>query len=137
MRAPMGHHVFGCDICQDVCPWNNKRGNAPATSVAEFQPRDGLLHPELQWLAQMDETAYRDAFRGSPIKRAKFAGLKRNLAIAMGNSGREEFVPVLEKMAADPDPVIAEHAQWALKQLRRAPASPPSLDRSPGDPGNP
>jgi epoxyqueuosine reductase len=136
LRAPMGHHVFGCDICQDVCPWNNKPGNAPATSIAEFQPRDGLLHPDLQWLAQMDEPAYREAFRGSPIKRAKFAGLKRNLAIAMGNSGSKEFVPALKKMATDPDPVIAEHAQWALQQLGRAPASSPSPDRSPGDPGN-
>jgi epoxyqueuosine reductase len=128
LRAPMGHHIFGCDICQDVCPWNNKAGNAPATNVSEFQPREGLFHPDLQWLAQMDEPTYRDAFRGSPIKRAKFSGLKRNLAIAMGNSGSEEFIPALVKMAADPDPVVAEHAQWALQQLERAPASSPSPD---------
>jgi epoxyqueuosine reductase len=104
--------------------------------VAEFQPRNGLFHPDLQWLAQMDEPAYRDVFRGSPIKRAKFAGLKRNLAIAMGNSGDQQFVPALEKMAADPDPVVAEHAQWALKKLGCAPASFPSLDRSSGNSGN-
>jgi epoxyqueuosine reductase len=117
MRSPIGHHIFGCDICQDVCPWNNKGGNAPTASLPDFQPRDGLFHPELQWLAEMDEAAYRDTFRGSPIKRAKFAGLKRNIAIAMGNSGNKEFVPLLETMAADADAVVAEHAQWALRKL--------------------
>src|SRR5260370_5814813 len=118
MRSPMGHHVFGCDICQDVCPWNNKPGNAIATSVPEFQPLENLFHPDLKWLAQMDEETYRRVFRGSPVKRAKLAGLKRNVAIAMGNSGNKEFIPELEKMSADAEPVIAEHAQWALKKLR-------------------
>jgi epoxyqueuosine reductase len=117
MREPMGHHIFGCDICQDVCPWNNKRGNAPASSLADFQPRPGLIHPDLQWLAQMDEPTYRDTFRGSPVKRAKFTGLKRNVAIAMGNSGNREFVGVLKTMAADSDAVVAEHARWALRKL--------------------
>jgi epoxyqueuosine reductase len=118
MRSPMGHHVFGCDICQDVCPWNNKPGNAMATSAPEFEPLENLFHPDLKWLAQMDEQNYRSVFRGSPVKRAKFAGLKRNVAIAMGNSGNKAFIPELEKMSADDDPVIAEHAQWALKKLR-------------------
>lgn len=117
MRAPMGHHIFGCDICQDVCPWNNKPGNAPPTSVADFKPREGLFHPELLSLAEMDEKTFREVFRGSAVKRAKFAGLKRNIAVAMGNSGNKEFVPVLEKMAADADTVIAEHARWALRKL--------------------
>jgi len=66
----------------------------------------------------MDVESYRAAFRGSPLKRAKFAGLKRNVAIAMGNSGNKDFIPLLEKMAADPDPVIASHAQWSLEKLR-------------------
>lgn len=118
LRAPMGAHVFGCDICQDVCPWNNKPGNALPTSLPEFQPRENLFHPELKWLAEMDIESYRKAFRGSPLKRAKFAGLKRNVAIAMGNSGNKEFIPLLEKMAADVDPVVAEHAQWSLEKLR-------------------
>jgi epoxyqueuosine reductase len=117
LRAPMGHHVFGCDICQDVCPWNNKAGNAPATSLPEFQPREGLFHPDLRWLAQMDEESYRQAFRGSPVKRAKYAGLRRNVAIAMGNSGNREFVPDLKKLAADGNAVVAGHAAWALEQL--------------------
>jgi epoxyqueuosine reductase len=117
LRSPMGHHVFGCDICQDVCPWNNKAGNAPPASWPEFQPRPGLYHPELRWLAQMDEESYRQAFRGSPVKRAKYAGLKRNVAIAMGNSGNREFIPDLQKIANDHDPVAASHAIWALKKL--------------------
>lgn len=117
-RAPMGHHVFGCDICQDVCPWNNKSGNAPPSSLTEFQPRPGFFHPDLAWLAEMDVESFRKNFRGSPVKRAKFTGLKRNVAIAMGNSGNKEFIPQLEKLAADSDPVIAGHARWALEKLR-------------------
>jgi epoxyqueuosine reductase len=117
LRSGMGNNVFGCDICQDVCPWNNKAGNAPPTSLPEFQPQKQLFHPELRWLAQMDEGAYRRVFRGSPVKRAKYAGLKRNVAVAMGNSGNNDFVPDLQKMADEPDPVVAEHAKWALKKL--------------------
>ena len=117
LRAPMGHHVFGCDICQDVCPWNNKAGNAPPTTLEEFQPREGLYHPELRRLAQMDEESFRRNFRGSPVKRAKYAGLRRNVALAMGNSGNREFVPDLQKMAEDPDPVVSSHAAWALKKI--------------------
>jgi epoxyqueuosine reductase len=118
LRTPMGHHVFGCDICQDVCPWNNKAGNAPPTRLEEFQAREGLYHPELRPLAQLSEEGFRHQFRGSPVKRAKYAGLRRNVAIAMGNSGSREFVPDLEKLAGDPDPVVASHAAWALKKLR-------------------
>jgi epoxyqueuosine reductase len=117
LRPAMGHHIFGCDICQDVCPWNNKTGNAPPTSLPEFQPREQLYHPELRWLAQMDEETYRRAFRGSPVKRAKYAGLRRNVAIAMGNSGNKEFMADLQKMAGESDPVVAEHAAWAIKKL--------------------
>ena len=117
LRRPIGHHVFGCDICQDVCPWNTKSGNAPPSQLDELQPRKELVHPDLQWLAEMNENQFREIFRGSPVKRTKYAGLKRNLAIAMGNSGNKQFVPQLEKMMSDPDPVIAEHARWALEQL--------------------
>jgi epoxyqueuosine reductase len=118
MRGEMGHHVFGCDICQDVCPWNNKPGNAPPTSLPEFQPRENLFHPDLEWLAELNVEEYRQVLRGSPLKRAKFAGLKRNVAIAMGNSGNKDFIPILENMAGDPDPIIASHALWSLQKLR-------------------
>jgi epoxyqueuosine reductase len=117
LRADMGHHIFGCDICQDVCPWNNKSGNAPPTSLPEFQPQERLFHPDLRWLGQMDEETYRETFRGSPVKRAKYSGLKRNVAIAMGNSGNKSFVADLQKMATGEDTVVAEHAEWALRKL--------------------
>jgi epoxyqueuosine reductase len=117
LRAAVGHHVFGCDICQDVCPWNNKAGNAPASAAPEFQPRENLFHPDLRSLAQMDEAAYSQLFRGSPVRRAKRAGLRRNVAVAMGNSGNPEFVSELKAMAEDADSVVAEHARWALKKL--------------------
>lgn len=118
LRPAIGHHVFGCDICQDVCPWNNKAGNAPPTSLQEFQPQQQLYHPDLRWLAQMDEETYRRTFRGSPVKRAKYSGLRRNVAIAMGNSGNKSFLADLQNMASASDPVVAEHAQWAIKKLK-------------------
>jgi epoxyqueuosine reductase len=119
LRSGIGHHIFGCDICQDVCPWNNKSGNAPATALAEFQPQPALYYPELRRLSQMDQETYRRTFRSSPIKRAKYSGLRRNVAVAMGNSGNQDFVEELKRLASDPDPVVAEHAGWALKKLTR------------------
>src|SRR5579859_1525218 len=91
LRAPMGHHVFGCDICQDVCPWNRK---APATEKPQFQPREGLVNPALAWLAEISEEEFRERFRGSPIKRTKRSGLRRNTLIAIGNSGDRNLLPV-------------------------------------------
>ena len=114
LRAGMGRHAFGCDICQDVCPWNRK---APASQAAEFQPRDGLVNPALDWLAEMKSEEFREVFRGSPVRRAKLSGLRRNAAIAMGNSGDEKFVPTLERLAIDPDALVADHAKWALQKL--------------------
>lgn len=116
-RSAIGHHVYGCDICQDVCPWNTKSGNAPPGRIAELQAREEFVHPKLEHLANINEEEFRQVFRGSPIKRAKYAGLRRNVAIAMGNSGNIKFLPQLKEMAADPDPVVAEHARWALERL--------------------
>ena len=114
LRAGIGRHVFGCDICQDVCPWNRK---APASSALEFQPRPGLVNPALAWLAEMSAEQFREAFRGSPIRRTKRSGLRRNVAIAMGNSGKKEFLPLLEAMTNDEDEFLAESARWAKTQL--------------------
>jgi epoxyqueuosine reductase len=114
LRSGMGRHVFGCDICQDVCPWNRK---APATSAAEFQAREGLVNPALDWLAEMQPEEFRTVFRGSPVRRAKLSGLRRNAVIAMGNSGDKKFVPTLKKLCEDPDSSVAEHASWALAKL--------------------
>jgi epoxyqueuosine reductase len=114
MREGVGRHVFGCDICQDVCPWNRK---APATDAPEFQPREGLVNPALDWLAQISAEEFHEKFRGSPIRRTKRTGLRRNAAIAMGNSGDKRFLPALKKLTADDDPVVADHAQWGLEKL--------------------
>ena len=115
LRAGMGHHVFGCDICQDVCPWNRK---APASIAPEFAPRPGLVNPALDWLAGMSAEEFRVVFRGSPIRRAKRSGLRRNTAIAMGNSGNKEFLPLLNQMAADEDASVSESARWARTRLK-------------------
>jgi epoxyqueuosine reductase len=114
LRPGIGRHVFGCDICQDVCPWNRQ---APATPLPEFQPRPGLVNPPLARLATLDEEQFRREFRGSAVRRTKFSGLRRNLAVAMGNSGDPGFKQVLERLAVDPDPVVASHARWALERL--------------------
>lgn len=114
IRAGMGHELFGCDICQDVCPWNRK---APATSAPEFQPREGLVNPALEWLAEMSAEEFREKFRGSALRRAKRSGLRRNAVIAMGNSRDPRFGPLLEKLKADDDAVVAESADWAAKRL--------------------
>ncbi len=116
LREGMGRHVFGCDICQDVCPWNRK---APVTSAPEFAPRPGLVNPTLDWLAEMSAEEFRETFRGSPIRRTKRSGLLRNTAIAMGNSGRVEFLPLLEELAEEEDEVVAESATWAIGRLRK------------------
>jgi epoxyqueuosine reductase len=114
LRDGMGRHIFGCDICQDVCPWNRK---APATNAPEFQPRAELVNPALEWLAEMGAEEFRNAFRGSPVRRTKRAGLRRNAVIAMGNSGDRKFLPLLGKLAADEDDVVAESAAWAMRKL--------------------
>jgi epoxyqueuosine reductase len=111
-RSRMGRHIFGCDICQDVCPWNSR---APVTSEAAFAPRH--LAPDLGKLAQISEEEFRELFRHSPVKRARYSGFLRNVAVAMGNQRSERFRQPLEKMAESLDPLVPEHARWALTQL--------------------
>jgi epoxyqueuosine reductase len=180
-RSPMGAHVFGCDICQDVCPWNRE---AAATLLPAFQPRtlnpaerapgdwhnpaegrrledrqtrqnrqnrqDRLtpitrqnpnrpntnsvpanppaaipvelsqataFNPPLELLASLTEEEFREMFRGSPVRRAKYRGFMRNVAVAMGNSGDPKFRPALEMLARSSDPVIREHALWSLSRI--------------------
>ncbi len=114
LRSGMGRQVFGCDICQDVCPWNRK---APATNADELQPREELVNPALEWLAEMSAEDFRRTFRGSPVRRAKRSGLRRNAVIAMGNSGDRKFLTLLDRLAADEDEVVAESAAWAIRKL--------------------
>jgi len=117
-REGVGHHVFGCDICQDVCPWNRRRARAGG---GHFEPRAGLASPDLGDLATLSEDGFRERFRRSPVKRAKRRGLLRNVAVALGNSGNPSYRAVLEHLADDVDPVVREHALWGLNQLAGRP----------------
>jgi len=112
----IGHQVFGCDICQDVCPWNRK---APATDKPEFQPREGFINPSLVWLAEISEEEFRQVFRGSPLKRAKRDGLRRNALIAIGNGGDSSTLAVVERNTSDANPAVADAANWAANKLKR------------------
>jgi epoxyqueuosine reductase len=115
MREGIGQQVFGCDICQDVCPWNR---NAPITDKPEFQPREGLVNPALAWLAEIREEEFREKFHSSPVKRAKRSGLRRNALIAIGNSGDRQLLSVADRASDDPDPAVAEAARWATERLK-------------------
>jgi epoxyqueuosine reductase len=119
LRAPIGRQVFGCDICQEVCPWNKKAGTPASTSTI----RSELINPALSWLAGLTPEEFNHQFRGSPVKRTKRSGLLRNVAIAMGNSGRLEYLPQLETwaQAEAEDPVLAEAARWAIECLTGPP----------------
>jgi epoxyqueuosine reductase len=141
LRPAMGNAVIGCDICQDVCPWNRK---SPVTQLAQFQPRTielvvpaksengnekmehgvTLFAPELEWLASLSQEEFSRIFRGSAVKRAKWRGVVRNTCVALGNSriarGSDacaRIVPLLERLATSEDSQIAEHARWALQRL--------------------
>jgi len=139
-REPMGNHVFGCDICQEVCPWNR---HAPLSSLPHFQPRvfsashehaagdapatrgNSLMHSRIEWLLTLSETEFRELFRGSAVRRAKWRGLVRSACIAAGNSGvsrgsaiHTRLCDLLKKLTASGDSMLAESAQWALSRIQ-------------------
>jgi epoxyqueuosine reductase len=111
-HADIGSQIFGCDICQDVCPWN--RG-APVTTDPAF----AAVHfaPPLDRLAALSESEFKTMFRGTPVLRARYTGFLRNVAIAMGNSGLPELQPALEELACHPDPLVRSHAENGLARL--------------------
>jgi epoxyqueuosine reductase len=114
LMPQMGRHVFGCDICQDVCPWNRK---APIGSDAELQTRSELVNPALEWLAELDEAGFARTFYGSPVKRTKLSGLRRNIAVAMGNSRLAGFLPKLREWRESHDAALAKASEWAIAQI--------------------
>ena len=126
LRAPMGRQVFGCDICQDVCPWNRR---APIAAHEGMRPRPELINPTLDWLAAMDAREFKRRFKGSPLERTGRKRLLRNVAIAMGNSGDPRFLPQLDAWAegtrtdaptnseGPADPVLHETAEWARARI--------------------
>ncbi|WP_433972363.1 tRNA epoxyqueuosine(34) reductase QueG [Tunturiibacter lichenicola] len=116
LRAPMGRQVFGCDICQDVCPWNRR---APVSFHHGMLARNQLINPALEWLAGMDAAEFKQWFKGSPLERTRRKRLHRNVAIAMGNSGEDRFIDQLKQWSEGEDPVLAESAEWALRRIQR------------------
>jgi epoxyqueuosine reductase len=122
LRAPIGRQVFGCDICQDVCPWNRKSsaGNSQMQRADDMLPRHQLVNPALDWLANMDSAEFKRWFKGSPIERTRRKRLHRNVAIAMGNTGDPHFLPQLESWATAEDPILAEASTWAIQQINHS-----------------
>ncbi len=114
LRAPIGNRIFGCDDCQDVCPWNRY---ARLTEDTTFAPRTENEAPRLRELMRLDADGFRHRFRHSPVRRAKYAGFLRNVAIALGNSGDPASVPVLAERLSDDEPLVRGHCAWALGQL--------------------
>ncbi len=121
LRPQVGNAVIGCDICQDVCPWNRK---APVAALAGFEPRAQLLAPELEWLASLSQEEFSAVFRKSAVKRAKWRGIVRNACVALGNSAasldpdaRRRVTGLLDRLASSGDALISSHARWALAQL--------------------
>jgi epoxyqueuosine reductase len=117
-RAPMGEWLFGCDICQEVCPFNRPRAHQPLRAQPTQEPRlKPRPLPRLHDILTMDESQFADRFRSSAIKRAKWRGLIRNALIVAGNKGDPTLRPLIERYCQHHDPVLRETAQWALARL--------------------
>jgi len=114
LRPLVGHHIFGCDICQEVCPYNVKARDAVEQA---FMPRPGLHAPDLVPFLSLNEAEFRRRFRGSPILRAKRRGFLRNVAVALGNTKSYEAIPALRLALDDVEPLVRGHAAWALGQI--------------------
>ncbi len=114
LRSPIGNRIFGCDDCQDVCPWNRY---ARVTDDATFAPRRENQAPLLHELMRLDADGFRARFRHSPVRRAKYAGFLRNVAIALGNSGDVEAAPVLAERLGDDEALVRGHCAWALGKI--------------------
>lgn len=114
LRPLIGNRIFGCDDCQMICPWN---GKAEPVTLNHLQPREGNLLPELAELFALDDEGFRARFRKSPIKRTGRAGLLRNVAVAMGNSGDCNYIPQLLDAMNDSEPLIRGHSAWAVAHL--------------------
>jgi epoxyqueuosine reductase len=114
-REGIGQHLFGCDICQDVCPWNRK---APHSTNPAFAPKPGLFWPEIDRLLDLEDDDWRRMIRGTSMKRAKIKGLLRNLMVVVGNSGIHEFLSKLQRFLTHEDEHVRSHAEWAAKKLR-------------------
>jgi epoxyqueuosine reductase len=116
LRPQIGEWIFGCDICQQVCPWNQRF--AAAHSDPAFAPRPGVPHPDLMAELTLSPEQFNRKFKGSPVKRAKRRGYLRNVAVALGNLGDEAALPALiQAMGSEPEPLVRGHIAWALGRL--------------------
>jgi epoxyqueuosine reductase len=114
LRPLICNHIFGCDICQEICPYNAK---APTSSEPAFGPRAGLYAPQLIPFLALDEKEFRQRFLGSPILRAKRRGFLRNVAVALGNLRSTTAVPALIGALSDREALVRGHAAWALGEV--------------------
>lgn len=114
LRPLLGNRIYGCDDCLAVCPWNKF---AQAASQVKYAARDGMIAPDLSDLAALDDAAFRQRFAGSPIKRIGRGRFVRNVLYAIGNSGLPHLAPAARARMADPDPVVADAAHWAVARL--------------------
>lgn len=114
LRPAIGNRIFGCDDCLAACPWNRF---AKSANLMQSHVRTGHDAPALIGLLALDEAGFRTQFRHTPLFRTKRRGILRNVCVALGNSGDKEALPYLEKARQDPEPLIAEHADWAIQQL--------------------
>ncbi|MFA6391243.1 MAG: tRNA epoxyqueuosine(34) reductase QueG [Patescibacteria group bacterium] len=114
MRPLMKNRIYGCDICQEVCPWNSKSKEA---SINEFKAKNDLIAPKLNDLAKMSQTEFNSRFKNSPIKRTKYRGFMRNVAVALGNWGSKEALCAIELLIKNEDELVRTHAIWAKKQI--------------------
>src|SRR5262249_9465343 len=116
----IGNRIYGCDLCLEACPWNRF---AREGAIMREHRRKDLDAPSLLDLLALDEAAFKEKFRGTPLLRTKRRGLLRNVCVALGNVGTVDTLPHLEKAATDSEPLIAEHARWAIDQIKRRSSS--------------
>jgi epoxyqueuosine reductase len=128
LRPLIGNRIYGCDDCLAVCPWNRF---AREGALMKPHARDELRDPELIHLLSLDDAGFKKMFAGTPVLRTKRRGLLRNVCVALGNVGDERSLPALEKAAQDHEPLIREHATWAIEQIRRRMGTSPVLEFAP------
>jgi epoxyqueuosine reductase len=121
IREAQGNRVFGCDVCQEVCPWNSRsRRSVPPDPLGlrrRLAPRSEWRTPSLEWLLALDEEGWRRATRRTAMRRPGFRGMLRNALVAAGNSGEPGLIPAVQRHAGGDDPLLADHATWALARL--------------------
>ena len=123
LRPAIGNRIYGCDDCLAACPWNKFAKDA---SLMRPHARPDLATPDLIELLALDDTAFQQRFAGTPMLRTKRRGILRNVCVALGNVGDTTALPSLQRAAADPEPLIAEHAHWAIEQIESREAAPPT-----------